>query len=177
MRRCLCGIRRRPRNRDERARNSKSPQTWFLPALRRSTATYRLPRPRKRRDGILPERMDHAPWQADSLLRISLVRAVGTMKYFIYGLFDETGKCRYVGMTGRLRDRKYLHQLKRPTLQFRVLLICDWIHRMFFEKRIIAHFRTLGLCDLNGNPANGKRGGQKAWITRQRNASLRKLQF
>ncbi len=73
---------------------------------------------------------------------------------FIYGLFDLSGSCRYVGQTTNPAARLYCHHFKarkRQTelLQMKVFRACVPEQSSQLEKQIFQAYRKRGQCDLN----------------------------
>jgi len=65
----------------------------------------------------------------------------------IYGLFDGTGKCRYVGLTDSPKQRKADHADKG--LAFRTLRFCEKSDGSRLEGQVIRAYKRKGQCDLN----------------------------
>lgn len=73
------------------------------------------------------------------------------VNHTIYGLFDFSGRCRYVGQTRVVRNRKLRHREKYPELRFKVIRECQWVDRIRLERQIVMAYRKRGFCDLNSS--------------------------
>ncbi len=67
----------------------------------------------------------------------------------IYGLFDESGACLYVGQSLDLWQRKRDHKRKKPSHEARVIQRTRLKNASKVELGIIKKYKRLGQCQLN----------------------------
>lgn len=67
----------------------------------------------------------------------------------IYGLFDSTGRCRYVGRTSQPDVRSAVHGKHFSDLKFVALCQCNSLDGREVEREVIQQFHRLGQADLN----------------------------
>lgn len=83
------------------------------------------------------------------------------MQWFIYGLFEEDGRCRYIGQTCRLNARRNQHKRAWPTFTLKVQDTADLLDdALAKEIKVAADYRARGEADLykpNGRPSTGRK--------------------
>lgn len=79
-----------------------------------------------------------------------------TTTVYIYGLFDKVNRCRYVGVTGDVKNRSLGHKKKHPKWAFRCFRKCDRKQGTKIEGQVIRAFKRLGQADKNRNTRERK---------------------
>lgn len=82
-------------------------------------------------------------------------KSEGRGSVVVYGLFDDKGKCRYVGYTTDAKTRRVQHKCTWKRLVFRVLVKCQRESKAkSIEYATILKYKKIGQCDLNKVVAN-----------------------
>lgn len=68
---------------------------------------------------------------------------------YIYGLFDQRNRCRYVGVTGGVKSRMSAHKKSHPKWEFRLFRQCERERGTKIEGQVIRAFKRRGQADKN----------------------------